>query len=201
MSAADVPARPKWLPENIFPFQSRHVVVDGANVHYVDEGEGPVLLLMHGNPTYSFLYRELITGLQNTFRCIAIDYPGFGLSTAPPGYRFTPAEHADVIEKLVKQLDLTGITMMVTDGGGTIGFAVATRNGDRFSAFIIGNTWAWPKSDPGTAGLLADTRRPDRPASHRKAQPLRRADHPRRCAAQEAPPCGDGCLPRAVPDK
>lgn len=150
MSAADVPARPKWLPENIFPFQSRHVVVDGANMHYVDEGEGPALLLMHGNPTYSFLYRELITGLQNTFRCIAIDYPGFGLSTASPGYRFTPAEHADVIEKLVKQLDLTGITMMVQDWGGPIGFAVATRNPDRFSAFVIGNTWAWPKSDLGT---------------------------------------------------
>ena len=87
--SADVPTRPRWLPEHIFPFLSRHAVVDGANVHYVDEGDGPVLLLMHGNPTYSFLYRELITGLQNTFRCIAIDYPGFGLSTAPPGYRFT----------------------------------------------------------------------------------------------------------------
>jgi haloalkane dehalogenase len=148
--ASDGPARPEWLPERIFPFRSRHVAVDGANVHYVDEGDGPVLLLMHGNPTYSFLYRELITGLRNRFRCIAIDYPGFGLSTAPPGYGFTPAEHADVVEKLVQQLNLTGITMMVQDWGGPIGFAVATRNPDRFSAFVIGNTWAWPKSDPGT---------------------------------------------------
>jgi haloalkane dehalogenase len=105
---------------------------------------------MHGNPTYSFLYRAVILGLRDRFRCIAIDYPGFGLSTAPSGYRFTPAEHADVIEKLVQQLDLTGITMMVQDWGGPIGFAVATRNPDRFSAFVIGNTWAWPKSDLGT---------------------------------------------------
>ena len=103
-----------------------------------------MLLLMHGNPTYSFLYRELISGLRNRFRCIAIDYPGFGLSTAPPGYGFTPAEHADVVEKLVQQLDLTGITMMVQDWGGPIGFAVATRNPDRFSAFVIGNTGHGP---------------------------------------------------------
>jgi haloalkane dehalogenase len=147
MSAADpsdVPPRPEWLPEHLFPLQGVHVGVDAANVHYVDEGDGPVLLLMHGNPIYSFLYRELITGLRDRFRCIAIDYPGFGLSTAPPGYRFTPAEHADIIEKVVQRLDLTGITMMVQDWGGPIGFAVATRNPERFSAFVIGNTWAWP---------------------------------------------------------
>jgi len=77
MSAADpsdVPPRPEWLPEHLFPLQGVHVGVDAANVHYVDEGDGPVLLLMHGNPTYSFLYRELITGLREWFRCIAIDY-------------------------------------------------------------------------------------------------------------------------------
>ena len=147
---AGSPIRPTWLPERLFPFQSRYADVDGAKVHYVDEGDGPVLLLMHGNPTYSFLYRQLITGLRDRFRCIAMDYPGFGLSTAPRGYRFTPAEHADVVEKVVRRLDLTAITMMVQDWGGPIGFAVATRNPDRFSAFVIGNTWAWPKSDPGT---------------------------------------------------
>jgi haloalkane dehalogenase len=63
-----------------------------CNVHYVDEGDGPVLLLMHiARPTRSL--SRLITGLRDGFRCIAIDFPGFGLSTRP-GYRFTPAEHA-----------------------------------------------------------------------------------------------------------
>jgi len=144
------PTRPSWLPARLFPFESRFVDVDGARVHYVDEGDGSPLLLLHGNPTFSFLYRDIITGLRERFRCIAVDHPGFGLSAAPAGYRFTPAEHADVLEKVVQRLDLTGVTMMVQDWGGPIGFAVATRNPERFSAFVIGNTWAWPKSDPGT---------------------------------------------------
>jgi haloalkane dehalogenase len=91
-----------------------------------------------------------VAALRDRYRCIAVDYPGFGLSSAPPGYGFTPAEHADVLEQLVVQLDLSAVTMMVQDWGGPIGFAVATRHPDRFAAFVVGNTWAWPKSDPGT---------------------------------------------------
>lgn len=72
-------------------------------------------MLLHGNPTFSFLYRDIITGLRDRFRCIAVDHPGFGLSRASAGYGFTPAEHADVLEKMVQRLDLTGITMMVQD--------------------------------------------------------------------------------------
>jgi haloalkane dehalogenase len=106
--------------------------------------------LLHGNPTWSFLYRDIITGLRDSFRCIAIDYPGFGLSQPGPGYGFTPAEHAAVVERFVLELDLRDMTMMVQDWGGPIGFAVAGRHPDRFAAFVIGNTWAWPKSDPGT---------------------------------------------------
>jgi haloalkane dehalogenase len=107
-------------------------------------------LLLHGNPTWSFLYRDIVAGLRDRYRCIAVDCPGFGLSSAPRGYGFTPAEHADVLDQLVVQLNLSGVTMMVRDWGGPIGFAVATRHPDRFAAFIVGNTWAWPKSDPGT---------------------------------------------------
>jgi haloalkane dehalogenase len=153
MTTADSPeadARPAWLPTDLYPFESRFVDIDGARVHYVDEGNGPPLLLLHGNPTWSFLYRQLIEGLRDRFRCIAPDHPGFGLSRPAPGYRFRPAEHADVLEKLILQLDLKGVTMMVQDWGGPIGLAVATRHPERFSAFVIGNTWAWPKSDPAT---------------------------------------------------
>jgi haloalkane dehalogenase len=119
-------------------------------VHYVDEGDGPPLLLLHGNPTWSFLYRDVIKGLRDRYRCLALDHPGFGLSRAPAGYGFTPAEHARVLERFVAELDLTGVTMMVQDWGGPIGFSVATRAPERFAAFVIANTWAWPKSDPGT---------------------------------------------------
>src|ERR671930_1395105 len=141
---------PSWLPTQLYPFESRFADVEGARVHYVDEGEGPPLLLLHGNPTWSFLYRDVIKGLRDRFRCVAPDHPGFGLSRAAAGYGFTPAEHAAVVERLIAHLDLRNITMMVQDWGGPIGFAAATRQPDRFAAFVIGNTWAWPKADPGT---------------------------------------------------
>src|SRR5215210_4528964 len=149
-SAHVAPARPAWVPDELYPFTSRYADLAGSRLHYVDEGSGPPLLLLHGNPTWSFLYREIVRGLRDRYRCLAIDYPGFGLSRPAAGYGFTPAEHAGVVEQLVLQLDLTDVTMMVQDWGGPIGFAVATRHPQRFAAFVIGNTWAWPKSDPGT---------------------------------------------------
>jgi haloalkane dehalogenase len=92
----------------------------------------------------------VINGLRDRYRCVAPDYPGFGLSRARPGFGFTPAEQAAVLDRFVQELDLSDVTMMVQDWGGPIGFAVATRHPDQFSAFVIGNTWAWPKADPGT---------------------------------------------------
>ena len=145
-----MPDRPAWVPSDLYPFADRYTDAGGARVHSVDEGSGPPLLLVHGNPTWSFLYREIIKGLSGRFRCIAVDHPGFGLSKAPAGYGFTPAEHARVLEQLVLELDLRDVTLMVQDWGGPIGFAVAGRHPDRFARFVIGNTWAWPKSDFGT---------------------------------------------------
>src|SRR5437764_7509576 len=148
--SADQHVRPAWVPEARYPFDSHYAEIDGATVHYVDEGRGPPLLLVHGNPTWSFLYRDIILGLRDRYRCIAPDHPGFGLSRAPSGYGYTPVEHAAVLEKLLLQLEVSEVTMMVQDWGGPIGFAAATRHPDRFAAFVIGNTWAWPKSDLGT---------------------------------------------------
>ncbi len=142
--------RPEWLSAELYPFESRFLELDGTQLHYVDEGSGPPLLLLHGNPTWSFLYRQIIAGLRERFRCIAVDYPGFGLSRAAEAYGFTPVEHSRVIEQLVLALDLRELTMMVQDWGGPIGLGVATKHPDRFAAFVVGNTWAWPKADPGT---------------------------------------------------
>lgn len=141
---------PAWLDRSLYPFESRFIRVEGAPVHYVDEGSGPILLMLHGNPTWSFVYRNLILGLRDRFRCIAIDYPGFGLSGTPAGFGFTPAEHARVVEEVVTRLDLCDATMMIQDWGGPIGCAVAVRQPERFSAFVVGNTSAWPKADLGT---------------------------------------------------
>lgn len=135
---------PTWLDKSLFPFRSRYLEIEGCRLHYVDEGEGPTLLLLHGNPTWSFLYRDIIKGLRGRFRCVALDYPGFGLSSAREGYGFTPAEHADVVERFLLALDLSDVTMMVQDWGGPIGLGVASRHPGRFRALVIGNTWAWP---------------------------------------------------------
>jgi haloalkane dehalogenase len=136
--------RPDWVDGELYPFEDRWATIGGGTVHYVDEGSGPPLLMLHGNPTWSFTWREVIKGMRDRYRCIAIDYPGFGLSKAAPGYGFSPQEHAEVVERFVQELDLHDVTTLSHDWGGPIGFATAARMPDRFTAFAIGNTWAWP---------------------------------------------------------
>jgi haloalkane dehalogenase len=134
----------------LFPFQSRYTTLsNGARIHYVDEGKGPLLLLLHGNPTWSFLYRHLIADLRHRFRVVVPDYPGFGLSSVPRGYGFTAAEQAATLVKFVEQLDLRDMTLMLQDWGGPIGFSIAQKHPDRVAGFIIGNTWAWPLERTG----------------------------------------------------
>jgi haloalkane dehalogenase len=122
--------RPAWVDNELFPFASKFLRIDGHTIHYVDEGHGPLLLLYHGNPTWSFLYRRLIADLRDRFRCVAFDY------RAP--------ELADVAERVVEALDLGQITVMVHDWGGPVGLGAAARHPDRYQAVVIGNTWAWP---------------------------------------------------------
>lgn len=136
--------RPSWVDSTLFPFESRFVEIDDNVVHYVDEDAGPVLVMLHGNPAWSFLYRRVILALRAEFRCIAIDYPGFGLSSAHEGYRYLPSEHAAVVLQFIQNLDLKDVTLVANDWGGPIGLWAAGQDGDRFARFVIGNTWAWP---------------------------------------------------------
>jgi haloalkane dehalogenase len=131
----------------LYPFESRWLDSSVGPVHYIDEGEGPVVLLMHGNPDWNFLYRKIITALGPEIRCVAPDYPGFGLSTHPDGYRYTPAEHAKVVLELVEHLDLTDMVVMGQDWGGPIGMDVASRAPERVKGIVMGNTWFWPSDD------------------------------------------------------
>ena len=109
---------------NAFSLQAAFLAIDNHRIHYIDEGSGPTLLFLHGNPTWSFLYRQLIQ-MCGDFRCLALDYPGFGLSQAASGYGFTPREHSHVVEQFIEQLNLTDITLFVHDWGGPIGLGVA----------------------------------------------------------------------------
>lgn len=140
---------PPWIPQNLYPYRPNYMELGGHRVHYVDEGSGPPLILLHGNPTWSFLYRRIIETLKSRFRCIAPDYPGFGLSTAGPGYNYTPASHAQVILRFLEKLELKNAYLMGQDWGGPIGLWAASRMPQMFRGIILGNTWAWPvNGDP-----------------------------------------------------
>ena len=134
----------------LYPFESRWLTLDdGSRMHYIDEGSGPVLLLLHGNPSWSFLYRKIVPRLSGRFRCIAPDLPGFGLSTAHPGHGFTAREHADAIVAFIDVLDLRGASVMMQDWGGPIGLRAAQLRPGRIDQLIIGNTFGWPLNRPG----------------------------------------------------
>lgn len=145
MTAGTAPS-PFQVDRQLFPFESRYLRTrDGATVHYVAEGAGDVTLLMlHGNPTWSFLYRHLIAGLRDQVRCIALDHPGFGLSVAPPGYDFSAARQHQVVAEVVERLGLDRVVLVVQDWGGPIGLALAADRPDLVAGIIAGNTWAWP---------------------------------------------------------
>lgn len=136
--------RPDWVDDELFPFESRFLDIDGHTVHYVDEGVGPTLLFLHGNPTWSFVYRDVIKQLRGDFRCMAVDYPGFGLSVATPGYGHLPAEHAHVITRFIDELSISGATLVVHDWGGPIGLSALAARPAAFERLVLGNTSAWP---------------------------------------------------------
>ena len=150
------PLRPNFTPSpDLFPFESRWFESSVGPIHYIDEtppddGSGhivPTILFFHGNPTWSFLYRHIVRSLRDEIRCIAFDYPGFGLSVRPRDYRYTPGEHARVALELVDHLGLEDFSVMGQDWGGPIGMWVASERPGRIHALIFGNTWAWPADD------------------------------------------------------
>lgn len=144
-----------WIPPftpdpRLYPFESRWWDADvpeadyAGRIHYLDEGEGPPLLLLHGNPTWSFLYRGIIIRLRKHFRCIAPDLPGFGLSQGPGGEALRPEDHAEVVRAFVRHLDLRDLTIMGQDWGGPIGLRVACDEVSRLRGLVMGNTFYWP---------------------------------------------------------
>jgi len=129
---------------DLYPFTSRWFDTSQGRLHYIDEGSGPPILFCHGNPTWSFLYRNVIVGLRDRFRCIAPDYLGFGLSDRPTGYGYTVEEHARVVGELVDSLGLDGYVSMGQDWGGPVTMAIDTARADRVRGIVLGNTWFWP---------------------------------------------------------
>jgi haloalkane dehalogenase len=134
---------PPWLDRRLFPFESRYLELDGNRVHYVDEGEGPVLLLLHPSPAWSFIYRDIIRVLRDRYRCVALDFPGFGLSSAAAGFGYSAREHARVVHQFVEARRLDDLTLLVHSQSGPIGLHVAGRTPERLAGLVIVNTFAW----------------------------------------------------------
>jgi haloalkane dehalogenase len=124
-----------------FPFAPNYVEQDGLRMHYLDEGSGPPVLLLHGEPTWSYLYRTIIPELVSSARAIAPDYFGFGRSDKPRRQEdYTYDFHTGSIARLVEQLDLRKLTVVVQDWGGPIGLRFAVENPDRVARLVIMNT-------------------------------------------------------------
>jgi haloalkane dehalogenase len=128
-----------------FPFAPQFLGLDGAAMHYVDEGprDGETLLFLHGNPTWSFLWRNLIKSLRGRYRCVAPDHIGCGLSDKPEAYRYRLDQHIANQERLVTELGLARVTLVVHDWGGAVGFGLAQRRPELVARAIVMNTAAF----------------------------------------------------------
>jgi cis-3-alkyl-4-acyloxetan-2-one decarboxylase len=128
----------------LFPFESRSLPLGPHRLHYLDEGAGEPLLFVHGNPTWSFYWRNLITGLRKENRCVAVDHIGCGLSDKPQDYQYTLGQRINDLVEVVERLDLTHVTLVAHDWGGAIGLGTVQRLPERFSRIVLFNTAAFP---------------------------------------------------------
>jgi len=132
-----------WIDRKAYPFESRYLDLEMGQMHYVDEGSGAPVVMVHGNPSWSFLYRHLIKQLAPEYRCVAMDHIGFGLSDKPPGWTYRPEDHAQNLTALIEALDLKDITLVVQDWGGPIGLSYAIDHPENVKRLVIMNTWMW----------------------------------------------------------
>lgn len=143
MSLRTPEARFAGLPE--YPFAPRYLEVDGLRVHYVAEGpdRGPVVLLLHGEPTWSYLYRRMIPPLAAAgFRVVAPDLIGFGRSDKLERIDdYSYARHVGWLAAVVARLELQGVTLFAQDWGGLLGLRVAMEDPDRFARIVVSNTF------------------------------------------------------------
>lgn len=141
----------EWIDRTEYPFESRYLPVEGGRMHYVDEGQGQPILMVHGTPSWSFLYRNLVKDLSRNYRCIAPDHIGFGLSDKPSEWSYRPEDHARNLQKLIEHLGLRDVILVVHDFGGPIGLSYAIEHPENISALVLFNTWMWSlEDDPAT---------------------------------------------------
>ena len=150
--------------KNEYPFTGKRLDLPSTSpreqlsYHYLDEGDGPPVVMVHGNPSWSFYYRNLVLALRDRFRCIVPDHIGCGLSDKPGDdrYAYTLSRRVADLEQLLEQLGIReNITLVVHDWGGMIGMAYAVRHPERIKRLVILNTGAFhlPQAKPFPLGL------------------------------------------------
>jgi haloalkane dehalogenase len=146
------------LPDYIkkeYPFKTNFFKIDNLDYHYIDEGEGKPIIFVHGNPTWSFYFRDLVKELSKKRRCIAIDNIGHGLSSKPKHYKYTLSNHGKNLEKLVKHLNLKEIDLVMHDWGVAIGTFFAINNPHLVNSLtIINGSFIRSKFMPRRIGIL-----------------------------------------------
>ncbi len=136
------------------PCASHFVNVNGHRLHYIDEGTGPTVLIVHGIPEWSMLYADLVSLLSGKYRCVVPDHLGFGLSDKDAKANLTPAAHAERLAAFIDALGLKDIHLVVHDYGGPIGTGALALRPGLFKSLTIGNTWLWDLSGSPGAGVL-----------------------------------------------
>lgn len=126
-----------------YPFQPRFLDIDGHRLAYLDEGKGPAVVMVHGNPSWSYLYRNLVGGLRDRYRCIVPDHLGCGFSDKPAAYPYRLRNHIDNLERLLEELAVERCTLVVHDWGGAIGMGWAGRHPERVAGVVALNTAAF----------------------------------------------------------
>lgn len=131
-----------WRP--LYPFASHTLTLDSWRYHYLDEGSGEPLLMVHGNPTWSFYWRNLILAFRDRHRVVVPDHMGCGWSDKPQAYPYCLSTHIANLVQLIEHLDLRAVTLLVHDWGGPIGLGAALRVPDRIARLVLFNTGAYP---------------------------------------------------------
>ena len=137
----------------LYPFEGAYLDLSGNRLHYLDEGAGEPLVMLHGNPTWSFYYRNLVKAFRAEYRTIVPDHIGCGKSDKPQidAYPYTLAQRVKDLERLLDHLGVgDNITLIVHDWGGMIGMAYATLHPEKIKRLVILNTGAFhlPESKP-----------------------------------------------------
>jgi haloalkane dehalogenase len=145
---------PGWIDRAEYPFESHRLDVGAGRLHYLDEGRGAPILMVHGTPTWSFLYRHLVKALRGRYRCVVPDHLGFGLSDRPAQWSYRPQDQARNLARLVETLGLKDFTLIVHDFGGPIGLSYAIEHPERVSRLVLFNTWMWSLEDDWRIRLI-----------------------------------------------